>query len=297
MKESALRYYLNAYSKLPDDNTLETKIGDILFDLKRFDEAYSFYKKIPFQMLSAEERQRIVKTMYYANVPTKESDLPHLGFGPDEKDYYLGIVSHCYTGIHNCILAIQSYTGTTYPAGAKLVDAVKNYEKISADFHYRNALVAGIFLANNDYRAAAIIGEEILMKRPGYMSALKLVGFSRYELGDYAKANTVLQKYYEYDPKDIKTSYILGIVNYELNDYVTSNLYFNTAVLNGYEPKTELERRMIYNYFVLDDHKSMFKVFRYLLDEPDVNMDDYIIAIYTAIEKRELSKASLWCDK
>jgi hypothetical protein len=296
MKESALKYYLNAYSKLPDDNTLELKIGDILFDLKRFEEAYSFYKKIPFAMLSPAEKVQVAKTMYYANTPKKESDIIHLGLPQDEQKYYTSILSSCYTGIHNCILSIQAYSGT-YAPGAKLVDTVKNYEKISTDFHYRNALVAGIFLANKDYRATALISDEILSKRPGYMSALKLSGFAHFELGEYGQANTVLQKYYELDAKDIKTPYILGIVNYELGDYVTSNLYYNTAVLNGYQPKTELERRMIYNYFLLDDHKSMFKVFRYLLDESDVNIDDYIIAIYTAIEKRELSKASLWCEK
>ena len=296
MKEAALKYYLNAYSKLPDDNTLELKIGDILFDLKRFEEAYSFYKKIPFQMLSPDEREQVAKTMYYANSPTKEMDLPHLGFDEGEKNYYLKILSPCYTGIHNCILSIEAYSGASV-AGNKLQDAVKNYDKVSSDFHYRNALVAGLFLANKDFKAAALVAEEILSKRPGYSSALKLAGFSEFELGDYKKANDNLQKYYSFDPKDVKVSYILGIVNYELADYVTSNLYFNTAVMNGYEPKTELERRMIYNYFVLDDHRGMFRVFRYLLDESDVNIDDYIIAIYTAIEKRELGKASLWCEK
>jgi hypothetical protein len=296
MKESALKYYLNAYSKLPDDNTLELKMGDILFDLKRFEEAYGFYKKIPFQMLTIDERDRVATTMYYANAPTKESDLPHLGFDAGKKSYYLNILSPCYTGIHNCILSIEAYSGS-YDPGKKLVDAVKNYEKISSDFHYRNALVAGLFFANKDFKAAALVSEEILSKRPGYRSALKIAGFSEFELGDYKKANTNLQRYYQIDPKDIKSSYILGIVNYELGDYTTSNLYFNTAVLNGYQPKTELERRMIYNYFVLDDHKSMFKVFRYLLDESDVNIDDYIIAIYTAIDKHELAKASLWCEK
>ena len=296
MKESALKYYLNAYARLPDDNTLEEKIGDILFDLKRFTEAYSFYKKIPFAMLSAEKREQVAKTMYYANAPTKEKDLPYLGFDATTQSYYSKILSPCYTGIHSCILAIQSYSGASVP-GKKLVDAVASYQSVTADFQYRNALVAGLFLANKDYKAAALIGEEILSKRPGYKSVLKLTGFAHYELGEYKQANTNLQRYYESDPNDVKVSYILGMVNYYLEDYDTSNLYFNTAVLNGYAPKTELERRMIYNYFMLDDHKGMFKVFRYLLDESDVSVDDYTIAIYTAIDKHELSKASLWSEK
>ena len=103
--------------------------------------------------------------MYYANAPTKENDLPHLGFDAGERDYYLKILSPCYTGIHNCIISIQSYSGS-YEPGKKLVDAVANYDKISSDFHYRNALVAGLLLANKDFKAAALVSEEILKKRP-----------------------------------------------------------------------------------------------------------------------------------
>jgi uncharacterized protein YpuA (DUF1002 family) len=41
----------------------------------------------------------------------------------------------------------------------------------------------------------------------------------------------------------------------------------------------------------------MIKIFRYLLDEEDVNEDDYNIAIFTAMEENELSKAMLWSNK
>jgi len=41
----------------------------------------------------------------------------------------------------------------------------------------------------------------------------------------------------------------------------------------------------------------MFKVFRYLLDEKDVTENDYSVAIFTAIEYKELSKALLWSNK
>jgi hypothetical protein len=73
-------------------------------------------------------------------------------------------------------------------------------------------------------------------------------------------------------------------------------MYFNTAVLNGYMPKTELERRLIYNYYTLGDIKSMFKIFRYLLKESDVKEDDFIIAVHTALQENDVSKGFLWAN-
>lgn len=46
------------------------------------------------------------------------------------------------------------------------------------------------------------------------------------------------------------------------------------------------------------DKKNMLKIFRYILDEDwGVTIDDYLVAIYTAIEEKEYSKASLWSEK
>lgn len=141
------------------------------------------------------------------------------------------------------------------------------------------------------------IAREITEKRPDYIIALKIAGYSAYELGKYREANTYLARYYTFETKDTKIAYILGLTNYYLEDYVTSNLYFNTAVLGGYTPKTELERRLVYNYYILDDKKSMFKIFRYLLEEPDAMEDDFIIAVHTAKEDNSRAKAFLWANR
>ena len=92
-------------------------------------------------------------------------------------------------------------------------------------------------------------------------------------------------------------AYMLGIVNYFKSDFSTSNLYFNSAVLNGYTPKTELERRLIYNYVLLGDTTGAFKIFRFLLDENDVLPEDYHIALFISEQAQEYSKVSIWSKK
>ncbi len=169
--------------------------------------------------------------------------------------------------------------------------------QVSSDFQYRNILLAGAFFESKQYLAGAKIATEITEKRPDYKIAYKIAGYCNYELGKYKEANTFLGKYYAFESKEVATAYTLGLTNYYLEDYTTSNLYFNTAVLNGYTPKTELERRLMYNYYVLGDIKGMFKIFRYLLKESDVTEDDFVIATHMAIEQKERAKGFLWVNE
>lgn len=295
-KEAALRYYENALSKLQKDRVVEQKIADVLFELKRFPEAYSHYKNLPLKEIDAVTKERLFASfMFDGDLPDRQAQLDGMPFDGDEKDYY-SHVGTCYSGIHNCVVRIQEYQGNE-PRLKELAANVKEYEALSGDYQYRNALLAGAFFKQKQFLASAKIAEEIVENRPDYRSAVKIAGFSRFELGDYQAANAWLKKYFDFDPKDIQVAYALGIINYYMEDYATSNLYFNNAVINGYRPKTELERRLVYNYYLMDDKKGTFKIFRYLLDEDDATNEDFEIAVFTAIEEKEYGKAYLWAEK
>ena len=295
-QETALRYYLNAYLRLKDDNVLERKIAGAYFDLKDFGNAYKYYTKVPFVDLEEDEKKKKLSALLFdENTPEKSVDIRKFGLSSDEVEYY-AYIENCYTGIHNCVVALESYSGS-YERTAKLKNIIDTYMKVSTDFQYRNILLAAAFLESKEYLAGAKMAEEIIQKRPDYKIAYKIAGYCNYELGKYREANDFLGKYYAFDTKDIHIAYMLGLTNYYLEDFVTSNLYFNTAVLGGYTPKTELERRLLYNYFILGDTKGMFKVFRYLLREPDVGEDDFVIAVHIATEENDRSKGFLWVNQ
>ncbi len=233
--------------------------------------------------------------MFDESIAIKSIEIRKLGLSQDETDYY-SYIENCYTGIHNCVVSLDSYSGSYEPT-RKLKNIIDTYMKVSSDFHYRNILLAGAFFEFKEYLAGAKIAAEIAEKRPDYKIAYKIAGYCNYELGKYKEANTHLGKYYAFDTKDVSTAYTLGLTNYYLEDYATSNLYFNTAVMNGYTPKTELERRLVYNYYTLGDKKGMFKIFRYLLRESDVGEDDFIIAVHIATEENDRSKGFLWVNQ
>ncbi len=296
-KEAALRYYETALARLGGkDRVVEQKIADVHYELKNFSGAYDFYRRLPLKEIDAVTRERFFFSFdFNESLQNRQQELQDMPFEQGEKDYH-SHVGTCYSGIHNCVVRLLEYAGEE-PRMKELVSVLKEYSGVSSDYQYRNALLAGTFFKQKQYLAAAKISEEIVASRPDYRAALKMAGFSRLELGHYDRANDYLKRYFSHDPKDVQTAYALGIVNYYLEDYATSNLYFNNAVMNGYRPKTELERRLVYNYYLLGDRKGTFKIFRYLLDEADVTREDFEIAVFTAIEEREYGKGFLWAEK
>ncbi len=275
---------------------MERKIAGVYFDMKDFTHAYEYYAKVPFVDLEESEKQQAISAlMFDESITIKSTEIQKMGLTEDQTAYY-GYIENCYTGIHNCIVALDSYSGSYEPT-QKLKNIIDTYMNVSTDFHYRNILIAGAFFEAKEYLAGAKIAEEIIQKRPDYKIAYKIAGYCNYEIGKYREANVFLGKYYTFDPKDITVAYTLGLTNYNTQEYATSNMYFNTAVLNGYTPKTELERRLIYNYYTLGDIKSMFKIFRYLLKESDVKEDDFIIAVHIALEQKDISKGFLWANE
>lgn len=135
------------------------------------------------------------------------------------------------------------------------------------------------------YRVSSQIAHEILQNRPDYTEVKKIEAFSLYELGEYEPAKKLLLQYLEKNPNDLESIVRIGEVSFQLGDYSTSNLYINNAILAGYTPKTDLERRLIYNYSMLGDTAGAMKVFGYLLQEVDLSEDDFAVAISFALEQ------------
>lgn len=65
-------------------------------------------------------------------------------------------------------------------------------------------------------------------------------------------------------------------------------------MLGGYKPKTVVERKLAYNYYVLDLPKNMFQVLGYLMLEPDVAEADITNAVYLALVHNETRNAGEW---
>lgn len=293
--EDALSYYLTVAEKIPDDLVVRKKIAHVYFLLKNWQKSYSEYSQVPVGELSTEERNELFQSLFFDGTRVdRMSEISRYTLGTGALDWYQA-VDTCYSGIHNCVISLDAYTGSSENVLA-LKKQIKNAKKITDAREYRNLLILAKLYEQSMYRASVKIAEEILREFPDYTEVKKIIAFSYFELGEYEDAKKYLLSYLEKNPNDLESIVRMGEIQYALSDYIASNLYLNNAILAGYTPKTNLERRLAYNYSLLSDSVGMMKVLGYLLQEEDVTEDDFAVAITAALTSGDFTRAKSWSD-
>lgn len=291
--EEALAYYLSVQEHLPDDLVIQKKIAHVYFVMKNWSQAYIEYVKIPYnELLDAEKDELFASLFFDTSTFDRIGELWRIPMSTGSMDYYRR-VDTCYTTIHDCIVSIQSYTGSE-PRIQALQKSIQDAEKISPDYQYRNLLIASKYYEQGMYRATTEILSELLAERPDYLEAKKIIGFSFFELGEYEEAKKYILQYLDRNPTDMESIVRMGEISYFLGNIVSSNLYYNNAVTAWYSPKTDLERRLAYNYSLLGDVPSMMKVIGYLLREDDVLEDDFAVGVSLALDESQYERAEAW---
>jgi len=294
--DEALSYYLQVAEKIPNDQVVRKKIAHVYALQKNWKSSYENYIQVPISELSEIEKNEMLQALFFDEWQIDRiGEVSKIALSSGTTDYYR-IVDTCYSGIHNCIVAIEAYSGS-YDTIISLQSIIKESPFVSPDFQYRNLSVAATLYEQGMYGASRRIAQEILGTRPDYMEASKILGFSHYELGNYQDAKNILLPYIEKNPNDLESVVRIGEIYAHLGDLVSSNLSLNSAILNGYSPKTDLERRLAYNYSLLDDTPALLRVMNYLLQEEDVKEDDYAVGISVALGEWENPRARNWSEE
>lgn len=291
--EDALAYYMEALEKLPGDPIIRKKVAHVYALMKNWSRSYREYIQVAQSELTEDEFEEMLQVLFFdESTFDRLWELAKLQVQSGSLEYY-ETIDICYSTIHNCIVHIQSYTGTE----TRLIDLqnqIQKAEKISPDYQYRNLLVAAKLYEQKMFHAVETILYEVLTERPDYLEVKKILGLALFELGKYEESKKYLLEYLESNPKDLDVIVTLGEVYVFIGDYVSSNLYLNNAIIAWYTPKTSIERRLAYNYSLLDDFVGMMKVMNYLLQEEDAMEDDFVVGISLALEEWSYTRAVSW---
>lgn len=291
--EEALAYYLSVQEKLPDDQVVRKKVAHVYYTMKDWWRSYREYVGVPLFELSENERNEMLASLFFDDSTFDRLwELDKLQLLSGTLDYYR-TVDTCYTTMDACKKEIDAYTGSEQRIN-ELKAQIQAAGKLTPDIQYRNLLIAGTFYKQWMFRASEKILADILAERPDYTEVKKMLGFSLFELGKYEWAKKYLLEYLERNPSDIETIIRMGEISAKIGDYVASNLYLNNAITAGYMPKTNLERRLAYNYSLLWDTVGMLKVMNYLLQEADATEDDFAVGVSLAIQDGQYTRAVSW---
>jgi tetratricopeptide (TPR) repeat protein len=211
----AISYYRQALERLPDDIVIQRKLAHAYFLTHNWKSAYQYYAPIPLTEMTDTERRELFSALFF-DTDRRDQAIEIAKYTLDQatRDYY-DTLTICLSGIHNCIVSIESYTGTSQQV-VSLQQTIRQSTTISPDFQYRNFLVATALYTLGDYSISAILAGEILTNRPNYIEVRKLMGFALYELGRYTESRESLRSYIGEKPNDIESILRLADIEYTL---------------------------------------------------------------------------------
>lgn len=303
----ALNEYLKALRQSPNDEQIIKKLSLVYFDLKRFSKVIETYKQVLSTLNDKEKEIYILSSLYNLDftsstqIKSLSEEIRNLWFSKEETFYYINSIN-CTISFHECKKNYETYF-KNYPDFQfeklkNIQKAINNYKNFQIDnLYYKDALIIWAFFQDKLYSVSNILSKKLLNEKVDYKPIILVAWKWYYELWDLENAKIYLEKYYSLDPKDLNITYILWDISFKLKDYATSNLYFNSALKNWFEPKIELQRKLAYNYYLSWDKRSMINVFWYLIDEKDSSIDDYSLWIYHAILEWRNSNAVSWSLK
>lgn len=298
--ELALKEYIKAYKENEHDEKILSKIANIYFDLKIYNQSIVYFKKI--QNISEKDKKTFLLSILYkwdyktdTWIKKLLNKIKELVKNEEEVFYYLNSL-HCSINFHDCKKNFENYFAKKEPTFDKLLDvknAIKNYNDFKIkDLYYKDALIIWSFYKSWLYNLSIKLAYDLLKEKPDYKPMLIIIWNSSYKLNDIKTAKEYLIKYYSLEPTNSEISYILWNINYLQKDYITSNLYYNRALKNGFDDKTLLLKKLLYNYYILEDKRSMLNIFDSLLKQENANLTDYSLWIYNRLInwKNDLAK-------
>lgn len=321
----ALRKFLEAAKENPSDPYIIKKIAESYFEMHKYMLAHKYYSSISDRLDQADKEKMLLSFIYQTNfsktwsLDTVISTINELWLTNDESFYYLTSLS-CLQDFHGCKKVFWDKLFTeevkeesantaswvtasweTLPPPEKNISqnlenikkAIQNYINFqSEDISYKDALILGAYVQNKLYPIAIELGKKMLQEKPNYKPVLKIIAQSYFEMWNYTSAKTYLEKFIELDQTDKSGYYFMGVIQYYMREFILSNIFLKKAEDLGYEPKINIKRRMIYNYYELEQTEKVLSELRSLVfDQKEYTESDLYLAIYYHIINEKLDTA------
>lgn len=309
---SALQKYQAAKKIVPNDKELDIKIADVYFELKRYESAFKYYKNN--DAVAGFSKEKEVLALFYANYNLSEKDvesikqeIKDLDFDEEEWVYYLNSLQ-CVLDFSKCKKYYQDYFALSPEREFELIELQRLKDGIDAyigsgtdDLNFKNALIIWKFFENKHYAMVVNLWKDLLEDFPDYDPVIQMLAKSYYELGEYELAHNTLKPLHETKLSDAKIAYFMWIINLKRKFFLSSSIYFNKALEAWYEPKIEAKRKLVYNYFLIENKEKMYSMLNDLLYQDDVNEADFALGIHQALQDKKydiaLEYAKRWSVK
>jgi len=302
----ALMSYKKVIKNNPWNIEVIKKIWDTYFEMNKYEVASKYYKDLIWTPQNNQDKTTLnyiysIDFSKNINISTVFTEIDNLKLSPENNFFYKSSVE-CILDRKLCLDKFEKHIKQGKWKNDLKIHYIKkwleNHENLQTKKEYfkHTQFLAALFQSKL-YPISNILWEKILEKQPWYLPVLKIVAKWYYELWDYKKAKEYLKKYNKIDDEDVNVNYMLWIINIKLHEYILSNIYFNKALKLWYRPRANVSRRLIYNYYLIEDNKRMMQEFEILINKiNNINETDYSLAIYYSLINWKNIQANKWIN-
>lgn len=312
----ALESYEEFYKEHPSDPLILEKLWNTYMQMYEYNNAQKYYSKISEPNIDIKIR-RTNAYIYAWDLSTPEWRLAvrekiNTLKLPDDLYFYYQNSIKCIDDFISCKFAFKDYLEKNKAPNESsaweisqgwekmlgIVKALENYENFQLQEEYlEDAYLIWALYTDRLYPLAIELWNILLTQKTDYKPILKIIAQSYYELWKFQTAKDLLTSYYEADSDDPSVAYLLWVINGKLEELVLSNIYLKKAMKIWYQPRINVIRQLIHNYYLLENDDLMLKEFQSLVLEKNLEKEDLWLAIYHHIIHDELGLAQEWSQK
>ena len=304
----ALKSFKRALAQNPKDSKLIKKIGNTYYEMKKFALAYNYYKKLigtkfitPTRLTNSYLNTLKIEPDKNINFEPFQAQISKFWLSPDDTFYY-NTSLECLIDFEKCQKDFEKYiVDWSWNQNKHIINikkAFKNYKDLQIKHKYfKDTFFVSALFKSELYSISNLLSIKILEEKPDYLPVIKMLAKWYFELGQYEDAKKQLLHFNTINKKNNKVHYMLGIINIKLWNYILSNINFIKSLKLWYEDKATISRRLIYNYYLVEDSKRMISEFETLLTySKQINQTDYSLAIYYALINEQTILANKWVN-
>ena len=305
----ALKNYKRALSETPEDLQLIKKIGNTYYEMNNFEYSYDYYKQLigtkyitPWRLTNSYIYSLGLEANKNINFEPFQTQISKFGLEDDDTFFY-NTSLECLIDFGKCQTDFEDYIASgkwnSNESIINIKEAFKTYKALqNPQKYFKDTYFVSALFKSELYSVSNLLSLKVLEEKPDYLPVIKMLAKWHFELGHYEEAKKYLLQYNETDQTDDKVNYMLGIVNIKLHAYILSNIYFIKALKLWYEDTATISRRLIYNYYLVEDGTRMMSEFETLLSyTQQTDQTDYSLAIYYALINEETILANQWVNK
>lgn len=256
------------------------KLGDTYLELREVTEALKAYRRAMELSPSDETRSDTAHALIQNKQWEQARALLKEVSENSQTGMFYSATLNAFFGDHD--KAKEQFTRAAELSGTVVPAWIQNFQNAYASFGaqqngqaiYLKALLIKALVDANEFALAEELSLQTLYEKADYRDVWILLGYAQLKQKKYAEAEDSFVQAKKLDAVKPETHYFLGLAQVEQNQYEAAVDSFELALLYGFEPESEVYKKMALSQTSLGNYEDALEAYEYLvkIDSTDIQI-------------------------